>query len=91
MKRKSTDSDFKFVRSSSVPTDEHTHGKSRAIENLLQDDLQILKDTSAPKTPVIAHLNLNSLKNKINGRRILIQDIRSYLSETKPDKSFPTA
>ena len=58
----------------------------------MQDDLQILKDTilSSPKTPVIAHLNLNRLKNKINGLRILIQDIRSYLSETKLDKSFPT-
>ena len=42
----------------------------------LQDDLQILKDAilSSPKNPAIAHLNLDSLKNKKNDLRI-IQDI----------------
>ena len=63
---------------------------------VLQDDLQILKDEilSSPKIPVIAHLNLNSLKNKINDLRILTQDIPLdyfVLSKTKLDKNFPTA
>ena len=76
--------------------DEHTQGNSRVSENhVLQDDLQILKDAilSSPKHPVIAHLNFNSLKNKINDLRILIQNIALdyfVLSETKLDKSFPT-
>ena len=57
---------------------------------------KILKDAilSFPKNPVIAHLNFNSLKNKINDLRILIQGIPLdyfVLSETKLDKSFPTA
>ena len=65
--------------------------------HLFQDDLQILKDgiLSSPKNPVIAHLDLKSLKNKINNElRILTQDIPlSYfvLSETKLDKKFPIA
>ena len=65
-------------------------------ENHLREDLQILEDAilNSPKNPFIAHLNLNSLKNKINYIRILIQDIPLdyfVLSETKLDKSFPTA
>ena len=64
--------------------------------HVLQDDLQTLKDAilSSPKNPVIAHLNLNSLKNMINDLGIFIQDIPLdyfVLSETKLDKSFPTA
>ena len=60
----------------------------------LQNDLQILKDTilSSPKNPVIAHLNLNSLKNKLFPR-VLIQDILLdylVLSETKLNKSSST-
>ena len=71
-------------------------GKLSCENHVLQDDLQILKDAilSSPKNPVIAHLNLNSLKNKINDLRILIQDIPlNYfiLSETKLDKGFATA
>ena len=59
-------------------------------------DLQILKDAllTSPKNPVIAQLNLNSLKSKINDLRILIQDIPLdyfVLIETKLDKIFPTA
>ena len=89
---------FKFFRSSSVPTYEHTLGNSPLNKNhLFQDDLQILKDgiLSSPKNPVIVHLDLKSLKNKINNElRILTQDIPlSYfvLSETKLDKKFPIA
>ena len=64
--------------------------------HILQDNSQILKDgiLSSPKNPVIAHLNFNSVKNKINDLRILIRDIPLdyfVLSETKLDKSFPTA
>ena len=64
--------------------------------HILQDNSQILKDgiLSSPKNPVIADLNLNSVKNKINDLRILIQNIPLdyfVLSETKLDKSFPTA
>ena len=64
--------------------------------HILQDNSQILKDgiLSSPKNPVIADLNLNSLKNKIDDLRILIRDIPLdyfVLSETKLDKSFPTA
>ena len=64
--------------------------------HILQDNSQILKDgiLSSPKNPVIADLNLNSVKNKINDLRILIRDIPLdyfVLSETKLDKSFPTA
>ena len=43
---------------------------------------------------MLADLNLNTLNNKINEHRILIQDIPlNYLvlSETKLEKSFPTA
>ena len=50
--------------------------------HVLQDDLRI------------NHLNLNGLKNKINDPSILIQDIPLdyfVLSQTKLDKSFPTA
>ena len=45
--------------------------------HVLQDDLQILIDAilSSPKNAVIAHLDLNSLKNKVNDLRILMQDI----------------
>ena len=52
-------------------------GKLSCENHVLQDDLQIMKDAilSSPKNPVIAHLNLNSLRNKINDLRILIQDI----------------
>ena len=62
----------------------------------MQDDLQILKDAilSSSKSPVIAYLNLNSLKNQINDPRVLMQDISLdyfVLSETKLDKSFPTS
>ena len=77
--------------------DEHTQGNSHVSGNhVLQDDLQILKDAilSSPKHPVIAHLNFNSLKNKINDLRILIQNIPLdyfVLSGTKLDKSFPIA
>ena len=87
----------KFFRSSSAPTDEHTQGNSRVNEKqVLQEDLQILTDTifNSPKNPRIAYLYLNSLRNKINDLRILIQDIPlNYfvLSETKLDNSFPTA
>ena len=72
-------------------------GNSRVNENhVLQDDLQILRDAilSTPKIPVIAHLNLTGLKNKINDLTILIQDILLdyfVLSKTKLDKSFGTA
>ena len=64
--------------------------------HVLQDDLQILKDAilSSPKNPANAHLNLDSLKNKKNDLRILIQDIPLdyfVLRETKLDKCFPTA
>ena len=64
--------------------------------HILQDNSQILKDgiLSSPKNPVIADLNLNSVKNKIDDLRILIRDIPLdyfVLSETKLDKSFPTA
>ena len=75
----------------------NTQENSRVNENhVLQDNSQILKDgiLSSPKNPVIADLNLNSLKNKINDLRILIRDIpldHLALSETKLDKSFPTA
>ena len=87
----------KFFRSSSAPTDEDTQGNSRVNEKqVLQEDLQILTDTifNSPKNPRIAYLYLNSLRNKINDLRILIQDIPlNYfvLSETKLDNSFPTA
>ena len=67
-------------------------------KHVLQDNLQILEDAilslSSPKNPAIAYLNFNSLKNKINDLRILIQDIPLdyfVLSETKLDKSLPTA
>ena len=64
--------------------------------HVLQHDIQILKEAilSSPKSLVIAHRNLNSLKNKINDLKILMQDIPlDYFvsSETKLDKSFPTA
>ena len=44
--------------------------------HVLQDDLKVLQDSilRSPKDPVIAHLSVNSLKNKINDLRILIQD-----------------
>ena len=56
-------------------------------KHVLQDDLQILKDAilSSPKNPDIVYLSLNSLTNKINDVRILIQDISLdyfVLSET---------
>ena len=43
----------------------------------IQDNLQILKDAilNSPENPTIACLNLNSLRNKINDLRILVQDI----------------
>ena len=91
------DKGLNVFRSSSVPKDEHTQENSRVNENhVLQDNSQILKDgiLSSPKNPVIADLNLNSLKNKINDLRILIRDIpldHLALSDTKLDKSFPTA
>ena len=64
--------------------------------HVLHDDLQILKDAilSPPKNSVIAHLNLNCLKNKINDLRILKQDIPLdyfVLGKTKLDKSFSMA
>ena len=75
----------------------NTQGNSRVNENhVLQDDLQILRDAilSTPKIPVIAHLNLTGLKNKINELTILIKDIPLdyfVLSKIKLDKSFGTA
>ena len=44
--------------------------------HVLQDDLKVLQDSilRSPKNPVIAHLSVNSLKNKINDLSILIQD-----------------
>ena len=84
-----------FLEVVQCPRRTHT-GNSPVNENHWQDDLQILKDAilNSPKNLVIAKLNLNSLKNKINDLRILIQDIPLdyfVLSEAKLDKSFPTA
>ena len=64
-------------------------GKLSCENHVLQDDLQILKDAilSSSKNPVIAHLNLNSLKNKINDLRILIQDIPFKLLHFKRNKT----
>ena len=84
-----------FLEVVQCPRRAHT-GHSPVNENHWQGDLQILKDAilNSPKNPVIAQLDLNSLKNKINDLRILIQDIPLdyfVLSEAKLDKSFPTA
>ena len=61
-------------------------------KQVLQDNLQILKDTilNYPKNLIIAYLNLNSIRNKINDLRILIQYIPLdyfVLSKIKLDKS----
>ena len=42
----------------------------------MQDDLQVLQDAilRSPKNPVIAHLSVNSQKNKINDLSFLTQD-----------------
>ena len=64
-------------------------------KQVLQDDLQILKDAilNSSKNHSIAYLNLDSLRNKITELRILLQDIPLdyfVLSDTKLDNSFPT-
>ena len=82
-----------FFRSSSAPTDGYTQGNSRLNEKqILQDSLEIPEDTilNYPKKSIIAYLNLNSLRNKINDLSILIQDISLdyfVLSKTKLDRS----
>ena len=64
-------------------------------KQVLQDDLQILKDaiSNSSKNHSIAYLNLDSPGNKITELRILLQDIPLdyfVLSDTKLDNSFPT-
>ena len=65
-------------------------------KQVLQDDLQILKDAilNSPKNIIFAYLNLNSLHNDFNDLRILLQDIPLryiVLSKTKLGSSFPAA
>ena len=65
-------------------------------KQVLQDDLQILKDaiSNSSKNHSIVYLNLDSPGNKITELRILLQDIPLdyfVLSDTKLDNSFPTA
>ena len=65
-------------------------------KQVLQDDLQILKDAilNSPKNIIFAYLNLNSLHNDFNDLRILLQDISLryiVLSKTKLGSSFPAA
>ena len=63
--------------------------------HVLQDDLQILIDAilSSPKNAVIAHLDLNSLKKKVNDLRILMQDIPLdyFVKRNKTRQKFPNS
>ena len=61
-----------------------------------KSDLQMLHDLrfEYPKNLLCEHLNINSLRNKIHGLRLIIHDVPiDYFvtSETKLDKSFSNA
>ena len=61
-----------------------------------KSDLQMLHDLrfEYPKNLLCEHLNINSLRNKIHGLRLIIHDVSiDYFvtSETKLDKSFSNA
>ena len=61
---------------------------SSGYEALRENRLKYLNN------PLIGHLNINSLRNKIVDLREIILELSLYylvLSETKIDQSFPTA
>ena len=65
-------------------------------KDVLQGNSKILDNAivNSPKNLIIAYLDLNSLRNKINDLRILIENIPSdyfVLTETKLDNSFSAA
>ena len=68
-----------------------TMNKSTSFQDNLFTALKKLK-ISYPKKIIIGHLNINSIKNKIDELRELIKDVDIFVvSETKLDSSFPNA